>query len=1201
MTSPTPPPPLASLRSRIRRLIWWSGLGTCVTVLCAALFLAGSVDWWLRIDDLGLRVLLAVTVWSAVAATIWRTLGNPLVTPLTDLFLAEQIERRYPGFSGRISSATAFRAAGCLPQHGSPDLQRLLIAQADDELRHVDPELIVTAQPVRRAALACVVSCLLAALLLLAFPLEAATAVRRLAWPWGDTPWPQRTVLQLLTRDGKPVNWPAESPRQIVRGDTLELLVENARGRLPEQVWLETRWAADAVPTRDALRRLPSTEAAKPTAERAQLALAAVRGPLEFRVIGGDDRSMPWRTVEVVDPPTLASYDITITPPPYTRQSPQVLPVGATQIRGWLGSQVTIDATATRPLGSAALLGRDRPPQPLELTADRMSFRAEITLEKPESTAVWFQLRDPAGLTEREPLQFELRGDIDALPQVSLPEPAADLVVTPDAEVPLVIDARDDLGVNSLRLTWQRGEQPVETKPLFDYAEPRPETVERSRWQLSDLALVPGDRIVFRVEAGDACDVGPPHVGKTGPRTLLVASASEKRAELQARASELVEDLRDAADLQTRLRDQTAEVQTELQTTGTLRPQDRDVLHRVELDQRGLSTRLSGSATSLADRAEQLQGEFQFNQLTDPDTELGLEQLAKSLRELSQTSTQQATRELTQAAKLLADAPEKDDTTPETAPKEPPTAETTAAAESLAQAARHQADVLDTLTDLQSTFAEWRGQRDIGRELSSLVEEQAAVANSTAELGGQTVAKSEAELSPQQRAELAKLAARQRRQAERIEQLQQHLEQMEQAADEPNSTANEAAGDAAERLADAETAARARQAANDIGAYRLGPATEQQRAVQDALRALQQEWDAQEPDDAEQLVKRLQELEQQAQQLAADQEQLRKRTAENTPPQPGEPSPAEQATELRRRAQRLERQLQRLRLNRSAETARRAAEHLRNAEELSSDDEGESRQQEQQQAAEELAQLQQELSQERQSAEERLAQEAIERIAQSLESLKQRQAGVVAETERLEQERQARGQWTRGQLRSLNDLADVERELVAEADQLMKQLENATIPRAALQRVVRSLTAAAERLAERQTDALTQRWERDAVRRLEQLLSAWNRRPDPTDPAQPNEQPPGDQPAEQSGGPPGEAVSLQVQLQLLRDWQADCLARTTEWNTLHPEATTLSESERTELAALADEQGELAKLARELIDTLQSSRPQPAAKPTEAQ
>ena len=70
---------------------------------------------------------------------------------------------------------------------------------------------------------------------------------------------------------------------------------------------------------RDAQDRLTvQSEAMHPLGQSMIARRENVARPLEFRVTGGDDRSMPWRPVEVLDPPTVRSLSLDIVPPSYT-------------------------------------------------------------------------------------------------------------------------------------------------------------------------------------------------------------------------------------------------------------------------------------------------------------------------------------------------------------------------------------------------------------------------------------------------------------------------------------------------------------------------------------------------------------------------------------------------------------------------------------------------------------------------------------------------------------------------------------------------------------------------------------------------------------------------------------------------------------------------------------------------------------------
>jgi hypothetical protein len=1182
---------LAAIRGRARWFVWWSGLGLTLAALFGGLLAAGLVDWLLRLEDVGLRVLLAVTVWGFVGWTLWTRLWAPMRASLSDPFVAGQVDRRYPGLAGRCQTAAEFAASGCDPRWGSSELQALVIQQAQADLCRIEPEEIVAPRGLGSSLSAALVMCLLGGVVLLAYPLEAATAVRRLVWPWGQQPWPQATILALFDADGRPVPHDTDDPLRAVRGETLRFLVDTLRGPLPDQVWWEVRTAEPSPPETQLLTQEVRDLPAGANRRVGVVEWTAVQGPLEFRAVGGDDRSMPWRRLLVVEPPTIADFEVTVTPPAYSGLPTQTLPTGATQIRGLIGSQVTIQARATKPLKSVSLAQREQPPQPLSLGPDAQSWTGELTITQPGTSIFWFVLHDRQGFREQQPLEFELRGEIDALPEVLLTEPDADRLVTPDARVPLAIEARDDRGLTQLRLAWQRGDTAEPPRELAAWSERPLQSSFTGDWPLAELDLKPGDRIVFRAEALDACDLGEPHIGKSAPCTLLIVSPQEKSVDLAQRVGELLEDLRDAARQQARLRQQATELETQLEAVGELRPEDRDLLNRLQFDQRRLNTQLSDSQHGLGERARRIRREFGWNGLQDDATEPLLDGIAGELEELSAATLPRIDQDLTEATKRL-DQPE--DKGPEQS--------ASAARQALEQAARGQQEVLETLQRRQEELAEWQSERELSSELQALIEAQRRINETTAELGAQTISKALAELSPQQLAELGKLSARQRQQADRLRNFRQHLERQAQRLEEDEPARAAELAETAEKLVEEHLDADLRQAADDLAANRIGTAGPLQQRAEELLSQLEQSWSEQRPDDAEQLVERLKSLQEAADQLAERAEELRKQSESESQADDDRELLRKQSEELRRDAQRLERQLDRLRQHAAAESARNAAQELRKAEaELSDEDldDPEQLRKHLAQAQEELQQLQEQLEQDRRQAEARLLQEEFLRIAAQVEALKIRQEGVIAETVRLETQRQESGRFTRGQLRSLQDLTGVERELAKSAAELRDQLTGAVVVKAALDGAVRSLERATARLNERQTDAVTQRLEQDAAQRLARILTAWNRQPDGANQPGQTDEPMSENDQPQQSGPPGEAIPLMVQVALLRELQADCLDRTVALEEQRQPDGTLAADLAPLLSDVAEEQGQLLTLAKALLEQLAppATAPQPGDQP----
>ncbi|HET6423381.1 MAG TPA: hypothetical protein VFG20_06840, partial [Planctomycetaceae bacterium] len=660
---------LAALRRRVMTLVWWSGLSLTAAVVLSSLLAAGFLDRWF--DDTGLRWLLAFSVWTGIGIAVYRFLFLPLKLSLNDVFLATQIERRYPGLAGRLSAAMAFRSTGCQPRMGSPALQQLVVGQAWRDLRGVDPREIVLPHRIRPAIVSALSTALVAAMILWAFPLHAGTALKRLAFPWTNAPWPRATALRIVDSRGESLPTHQSVELRAVRGSLQEFTVENARGPLPDEIWLETRSDRQTPPVRELLRRTTRGEGQGKPKLVATLTLPATRGPVEFRAVGGDDDLMPWHRLSIVEPPTLSEFSLALQPPAYLNLPEETLPRGAVHVTGWIGSRVTFAGTASKPLSQVELRRRDGVTTPVALDANKVDFHVTVPIEQAGAVMMWFRLVDDEGFAEAEPLQFELRGQVDAVPEITLRQPASDLFVTPDAEIGLIADFADDWGLTQARLTWQRDGTAAASRLLKEWSDRSRQATIETTWVLSELSLEPGERVMYRLEADDICDLHGPHTGKSAPRMLTVVSREEKRQDLAARTGEIVEDLQQAHEQQLRLRQQNADLLKQLSEVGALRPEDKDSLHRLEIDQRQLTQQLTETSRGIAARARQLRQDFPINKLDDPETEANLEQLANGLDQLEESSLAKLARELTQANKIVDSQPEAETPNPPTETPQP--------------------------------------------------------------------------------------------------------------------------------------------------------------------------------------------------------------------------------------------------------------------------------------------------------------------------------------------------------------------------------------------------------------------------------------------------------------------------------------------------------------------------------------------------
>ena len=294
---------IVTLRRRVRRLAAVYGLSIVVAILLATVAVLGATDCLLRIEDRGVRIIVSLGALAMLAWSCRRFLGPTLFVRLPDAELALRVERNFPRLKDGLLSAVEFLGQSeDDPTAGSAALRRAVIAQAAAETQDLDFSAVLDRRPARRAATLLAAACIMAGMIVLLAPADARVAVARLINPLGNTAWPRATHLMLR----RPVE-------RMARGQPFEITVVNAFGaRLPPEVRVYYRDEALDGGVVEETDRMRFANGAM-TARREN-----VQRPFSYRVEGGDDRSMPWSKVTVVEPPAVVSLSIRLVPPDYT-------------------------------------------------------------------------------------------------------------------------------------------------------------------------------------------------------------------------------------------------------------------------------------------------------------------------------------------------------------------------------------------------------------------------------------------------------------------------------------------------------------------------------------------------------------------------------------------------------------------------------------------------------------------------------------------------------------------------------------------------------------------------------------------------------------------------------------------------------------------------------------------------------------------
>jgi hypothetical protein len=777
---------LADLRRGWRRLLVVRGKGTVVFAVIAAAAVVGGLDAVIIVPAL-VRASALVALLAVIGLLVLRVAGQFRALG-DDLALALRVEEHFPSLGDALASSIQFERQ----EIGSPDLRRETRRRAVRLAEHCGFRELLDRWPARRALAAVAIAAAIVAPLVLKYPATSRTAVIRLLDPFGDHPWPAKTLLSI------------DAPDWLARGEPFVL-----RGRLggviPERV--RFGFAFDGTPPAE--QSVPVVGGEEDGSFALRLEPNRVPRDFRYRVVGNDADTL-WRSVRVVTPPQLAPLDGRASPlihlefPKYTELPPADLPDGATAIDCVPGTVVRIRAATDRPVDRAWVELAGDPPDttiaavllpltaghptaaiaataagrsasaPIRATIAEGGRRFELLFRPYVGGTYLLRLADESGLDGRRTL--DLRLTLDPSPVVTLERPAAgqdSLNVLAGATVPLL--ARADDSTFAVRRAWLEyrcgADEPIQKLPLYGTAAPGEEAPLRPRLQsvrieqrleltrlrhANGRLLGDGDAVTIQVAADDFDDVTVPKPpGRSHEVELRVVSPEVLSAAVQKAEVELQRELQELLRLQRDALERTTPAEAERQRTGSLRPEDVEGMLRAEQLQQQLRSRMGRERDGVRAAVDRLRGTMRDNSLPTSPQRDRLDALAAELDRL-------AREELEPIEPLLAEArSERGPVAPETRKGGP-----------LPRALQHQRESERTFEDLLDLMRPWGDAREARAEAGALSRDQQKLGGERATLEAQgLMGKPPDQLSGEQRRQLERLAEHQTELAERAAEL----------------------------------------------------------------------------------------------------------------------------------------------------------------------------------------------------------------------------------------------------------------------------------------------------------------------------------------------------------------------------------------------------------------------------------------------
>lgn len=1171
------------IQRRAWRLRALRGGAMAAIVVVGAVFLAALADYTLRSDDAGVRLLSSAAVLAVGAWAMGRFAYPVFVRRLSELEVAQRIEQRFPQMCDRLSSAVAFLGQ---PEDqvtsGSPDLRRAVVATTAADLERWDFAACLDTRRSRRIAVMAAALCALVGLVAAWDWPSAALAARRLAMPWRVEPWPRRNQLQFV-----------KAPTRLAFGSDFEVELVDRNGRLPPSVQIHIRpegERADKTQIKDM----------KFFQDRMVYRLDDVRRPFRYRAAGGDDDTMQWRTLELVEPPQVTSQQIRLHPPAYTGWTTVAC---GENIRTLEGTVIEVAGAVNRP-AHAVRLRMDKPESAGavfgRLSEGGLRFTIGPDAQPPwtatQSGTYWFEVTDAEGLRGGDDRRWNLRVVPDAPPTVVLEQPAANTSVTADAVLSLSGAVKDDLAIHSISIRFTRSDSPNPDERQTVEIERGPDAAPRRQqapadvggspadvralefaWDLSKLAgLKPGAWIDFELTADDY----RPQSAQAATRRLTIISLSELEERIASRQAFILGQLAEVLRVQREVRSSVKSREIGLADAGTLAASDVDQLQAGELKQREVGRLLTNPQDGVASQIEGLLHELRSNRIENPESAERMIELLAAVRQISRDQLPPIQTQLISAWKRAREAIRSalagDASQTVSAPPE--------LNDALQAVGRRQDDVIARLENLLGDFSQWDNYRRFSRELARLRQSQDELRQDTERARLDYLGREFKDLDAEQRVNLRRLAERQAELGRQFDKIQTRMDQMRTELAEVDPAAAETLSDALDLARRAALGGSMRETGRRIENNQLGDAAQNQQTI---LRSLQELLDALANRRVHELEGRAHQLQRAAEELkelrtkqkqlqakaeqaaAAGDDEQRKRELERLQPAVGE---------LAEQAKRLSRRLERLSAEPAAQSLTAAAAALDQAAEAAKQGEAQRTLEQSREAERQLEQAERQLNETRQSAGRELLQEQMGRLGQELDGLARRQQAALNTTVELEGQRQQQeGRWTRAQLSSLGTLAREQREIATEAAALADKLASAPAFALGLRGALRELDRAARGLDRQETGPPTQQSERNALVRLQQMQEALKRE-EGREPDDQQQNPPG----QNNQQPPSDAPERLAELKLLKLMQEEIHRRTVELEEARLRAGTLTEEQTDSLRQLAEEQGRLATMLGEL-------------------
>ncbi len=353
-----------------------------------------------------------------------------------------------------------------------------------------------------------------------------------------------------------------------------------------------------------------------------------VRENFTYFFEAGEERTRS-RNVTVVHRPVINRLSATLTFPSYTEAVPETISTLAGKLVALKGTLVDLEGETSKGIRDGTLSFRRR--ADVMLTPVGNGFRCRFTVTADDTFTI--AVTDSIGLGNEVAVAYPIVAVDDRPPDIELLAPEDKALLPRSFSIDLIYRMSDDYGLSTAYLHFMR-EGKEEGFRRVTLTLPQEASVNEVdglyRWSLAEEGALPGDRILYFLEAFDNNTVTGPGSVRTETRELVVPSLSQiytrMREEEAIQRGELDVVFDRGREIQERLQKLSDELKAEGKFDWSRRREGGEILKKHEELQEKIRTS--------ADRLDDALRDLERNRMTSQEIGEKMEEIQKLLREI---------------------------------------------------------------------------------------------------------------------------------------------------------------------------------------------------------------------------------------------------------------------------------------------------------------------------------------------------------------------------------------------------------------------------------------------------------------------------------------------------------------------------------------------------------------------------------------